>query len=335
MRGIHQVPFNPAITYTAHADPSGGGQDSFALAIGHVEEGICVLDVLIERRPPFPAGGPVTVAAEFCDALKSFGVYEVTGDRFAQGFTAESFRAHGVEYRLAEQTTSDYYIGFQPILNSGRVRLLDNRRLSTQLCSLERRQSRIGAKDAIGHPFGGHDDCSLVVAALMSRIVGGSGAPALIKYGEPYTGSTFHYVNLMSMAVDQTGKAAVLTWAGHMYLSPQLILVDFEVGYFSEKKLAPWSPWLSLCFAACTSTKVAGLVIGIYEPSDADIIRDVGFAPIAANYVERGSVRLGERAHEKSRNAPLGAALDFRVDRLADPLAMAALAGIVKGLHPE
>jgi len=51
-------------------------------------------------------------------------------------------------------TTSDYYAGFQPILNSGRVRLLDNKRLSTQLCSLERRQSRIGAKDSIGHPFG-------------------------------------------------------------------------------------------------------------------------------------------------------------------------------------
>ena len=70
------------------------------------------------------------------------------------GSRAETFRSNGVEYRQAEMTTSDYYAGFQPILNSGRVRLLDNKRLSTQLCSLERRQSRIGAKDSIGHPFG-------------------------------------------------------------------------------------------------------------------------------------------------------------------------------------
>jgi len=341
-RGVHQRPFNPAITYTAHTDPSGGGQDSFALAIGHVEGGIGILDVLLERRPPFPPGGPVAVAGEFCDALKAYGLYEVTGDRFAKGFTAETFRSNGVEYREANSTSSDYYIGFQPILNSGRVQLLDSKRLSTQLCSLERKQSRIGAKDNIGHPFGGHDDCAVVVAALMSRIVGGSGAPALIKYkdflnsnGEAYSGSLAHYASFMSMAVDQTGKAAVLHWAGHPYLNPKLILTDFEVGYFSAKNLAPYTRWLSMCFAACTGTKVAGLVLGVYEPSDNDIIRDIGFAPIAADLVEHGYVKLGAQAHAKSRNAPLGAALDFRIDRLADPLAMAALAGIVRGLVAE
>lgn len=174
----------------------------------------------------------------------------------------------------------------------------------------------------------------------MSRIVGGSGAPALIKYkdfldsnGEAYTGPLAHYAPFLSLAVDQT-EAAVLHWVGHMYLNPQLALVDFEVGYFSEKKFDPYTRWMSLCFSACTAAKVAGLVLGVYEPSDADIIRDIGFAPIAANYVERGCVKLGELAHARSKSAPLGAALDFRVDRLADPLAMAALSGIVKGLHP-
>jgi hypothetical protein len=192
------------------------------------------------------------VAAEFCDALKAYGLYEDTGDRFAKGFTAETFRSNGVEYRKANSTTSDYYIGFQPILNSGRVRLLDSRRLSTQLCSLERRQSHIGAKDSIGHPFGGHDDCAVVVAALMSRIVGASGAPALIKYkdflysnGEPYTGTFAHYASFMSLAVDHTGKAAILHWVGHPYLNPKLILTDFEVGYFSAKNLAPYTRWCS------------------------------------------------------------------------------------------
>ncbi|HEY8006084.1 MAG TPA: hypothetical protein VIE66_04610 [Methylocella sp.] len=339
-RGVHQIPFNPAISYTAHADPSGGGQDSFALAIGHVENGVGVLDLLLERRPPLPLGGPVAVVSEFCDALKAYGLYEVTGDRFGAGFTIETFRQHGVEYRKSEMSTSDYYAGFLPILNSGMVRLLDNKRLATQLCSLERKPSRFGAKDSIGHPHNGHDDCSTVVAGLFSRIVGGTGAPALIRYtdflnknGEPFTGPTGHYGKFISCAVDASGKAAVLHWAGHRHLMPQLVLTDFSVGYFSEKKLAPYSPWLSMCFSACSSVKVAGLVVGIYEPSERDVVRDIGFAPIAADYVERGCVKLSAEAHEKSKSAPLGAALDFRVDRLADPLAMAALAGIVKGLH--
>jgi hypothetical protein len=139
----------------------------------------------------------------------------------------------------------------------------------------------------------------------------------------------------MSLAVDATGRAAVLHWAGHKYLKPQLILADFEVGYFSDKRFSPWAHWLTLCFAACSATRVAGLVVGTYEPTEKDVIRDVGFAPIAANYVEQGCVRLGEGAHLKSMRSPLGFALDFRVDRLADPLAMAALSGIVKGLHND
>jgi hypothetical protein len=45
-------------------------------------------------------------------------------------------------------------------------------RLAAQLCSLERRPSRIGAKDSISHPFGGHDDVAAAVAGLMVRLVG-------------------------------------------------------------------------------------------------------------------------------------------------------------------
>jgi hypothetical protein len=69
-------------------------------------------------------------------------------------------------------TTSDYFSGFLPILNSRRAQLLDHKRLAAQLCSLERRPSRIGAKDSISNPFGGHDDCAAAVAGLMVRLVG-------------------------------------------------------------------------------------------------------------------------------------------------------------------
>jgi hypothetical protein len=83
-----------------------------------------------------------------------------------------SFRKHGVEYYYSDRTTSDYFGGLLPILNSRRCRLLDNKRLASQLCSLERRPSRIGAKDSISHPPGSHDDCAAAVAGLMVRMIG-------------------------------------------------------------------------------------------------------------------------------------------------------------------
>ena len=121
-------------------------QDSFTMAIGHVEGDIGILDVLLEKRPPFVSGID-DVVSEFCAALREYGLFECVGDRYAAGFTVEAFRKHGVEYRHSDMTTSDYFCGFLPILNSRRAQLLDHKRLAAQLCSLERRPSRIGAKD--------------------------------------------------------------------------------------------------------------------------------------------------------------------------------------------
>jgi hypothetical protein len=112
------------------------------------------------------------VVEEFCYVLKEYNISECVGDRYAAGFTTESFRKHGVEYRHSDKTTSDYFSGFLPILNSRRAQLLDHKRLATQLCSLERRPSRIGAKDQVCHPFGGHDDLAAATAGLMVRLVG-------------------------------------------------------------------------------------------------------------------------------------------------------------------
>ena len=97
---------------------------------------------------------------------------EVTGDKFAAGFTVEAFNKCGVNYRYSDRSTSDYYSGLLPILNSRRCQLLDNKRLASQLCSLERRSARGGAKDSISHPPLGHDDLAAAVAGLMVRLVG-------------------------------------------------------------------------------------------------------------------------------------------------------------------
>ena len=167
--GVVLRAYKSGIHYIAHCDPSGGRQDSFTVAIGHVENGIGILDILLERRPPF---SPTDTVSEFCETLKSYSIVSIEGDRYGAEFVQEQFRLNGIRYIESEKTTSDYFAGFLPILTSGRTRLLDNKRLASQLCSLERRTSRVGAKDSIGHPPGGHDDLCASVAGLMVRLAG-------------------------------------------------------------------------------------------------------------------------------------------------------------------
>ena len=60
------------------------------------------------------------------------------------------------------------YADALPLFNSGRVRLLDNRRLVSQFAALERKTSAMG-RDVINHPPGGHDDvCNAAAGALVS-----------------------------------------------------------------------------------------------------------------------------------------------------------------------
>jgi hypothetical protein len=151
--------------YFGFVDPAGGsGTDSMTLAIAHRQDSNnVVLDALREWRPPF---NPADVISEASDLLKSYRVGRVYGDRFAGEWCRQPFREAGVAYEISAQ-----YTNFLPLLNSGRVRLLDHQRLIGQLCSLERRTSR-GGRDSIDHPQGAHDDvCNSVagVAALARR----------------------------------------------------------------------------------------------------------------------------------------------------------------------
>ena len=112
---------------------------------------------------------------EFTALLKRYGILSVQGDRYGGDWPAERFRAHGITYKPSERPKSQIYGELLPLLNSGRVELLDHPRLVAQLCDLERRTSRAG-KDSIDHgPGGGHDDIANAVAgALLLAQDGGS-----------------------------------------------------------------------------------------------------------------------------------------------------------------
>jgi hypothetical protein len=154
------------IKYVAAVDPSGGSSDSMTLAIVHVEGDRGVLDLVREWTAPF---SPEQVTQEICDILKTWGIKSAVGDRYGGEWPRERFRTHGITYELSEVTRSDAYLTLLPHLNTpGRVELLDNRRLISQLCQLERRVARSG-RDSVDHPRGAHDD---VVNAAALALVG-------------------------------------------------------------------------------------------------------------------------------------------------------------------
>ncbi len=173
----------PGQRYVAFVDPSGGSADSMTLAIAHaVEERTdgqatrrAVLDVVREVRPPF---SPESCVAEFCALLKDYRCTEVTGDRYAGEWPREQFRKLGVAYKLSEKPKTDIYRDLLPLLNSGKLELLDLPRLTAQLCGLERRTAR-GGRDSIDHAPGAHDDLVNAVAGAL-LLVGSARQPMRI-----------------------------------------------------------------------------------------------------------------------------------------------------------
>src|SRR5262249_23684121 len=152
--GCTQRPAIAGLPYVAFVDPSGGGPDSMAVAIAHPEGDVIVLDLVFEVRPRF---SPEAAVEEFVERLGWYGVTWVLGDHYAGEWPRERFAKHGVTYEICRLAKSELYRGLLPLLNSGRVELLDDRRLRGQLLGLERHTGRSG-RDSITHAPGQHDD---------------------------------------------------------------------------------------------------------------------------------------------------------------------------------
>jgi hypothetical protein len=163
-RGVIVRPPLSNVSYRAFVDPSGGSSDSMTLAIAHSEHGRVVIDCTLEKRAPFH---PDQTVGEFTGTLKHYKCAVVTGDRYAGEWPRERFAAYGVRYETAELNRSELYLTMLPLLNSGKLDLLDNPRLVSQLCGLERRTARSG-RDSVDHAPGQHDDVANAVAGVAS-----------------------------------------------------------------------------------------------------------------------------------------------------------------------
>jgi hypothetical protein len=117
-----------------------------------------------------PAIGSATdtsACAQIAAVLKSYGLTETVGDRYAAQWVVDAFAKVGIRYVHSERDRSAIYLDALPLFTAGKVRLLDNKRLVSQFSSLERRTSSIG-KDRVDHGPGGHDDlCNAAAGAMV------------------------------------------------------------------------------------------------------------------------------------------------------------------------
>jgi len=159
-----ELPAARGTQYVAFTDPAGGGQDEFTVAIGHRDGDAVVVDAVRGLH-----GSPAEIAREYAGFLRGYGIRRVTGDRYAGRWPRDEFLKHGIRYEVSELDRNGLYLELLAAMNSGRVEIPPDQKLSRQLQALERRTGRSG-RDLIDHPPGGHDDLANAVAGLVATV---------------------------------------------------------------------------------------------------------------------------------------------------------------------
>lgn len=141
------------VQYVGFVDMSGGSVDDAALGISHYEPatGHVVIDLVMNQgaKQPFD---PRAAVSRFARALQRYGVGTVIGDAYAGETFRADFRRKNISYVVSSRSKSEIYETFEPLLNSGRIRLVDVPQLEQQLLGLVWRGSKID------HQSGEHDD---------------------------------------------------------------------------------------------------------------------------------------------------------------------------------
>jgi hypothetical protein len=116
-----ELPPKEGTDYVAFVDVAGGGgKDSFAVSIGHAENGRAVVDLVRSRAPKF---NPDQVTEQYSELLKKYGVYSVKGDKFSGDWASNCFSKHGIFYERSEKTKSEIYLECESPLNTNRIEI--------------------------------------------------------------------------------------------------------------------------------------------------------------------------------------------------------------------
>jgi len=334
-----ELPAVSGLSYVAFTDPSGGSSDSFTLAIAHRDRsGRGILDLVREVQPPF---SPEQTVETFAALLKSYGIAQVTGDHYAGEWPREQFRKHGVAYEPAERNKSQIYGELLPLLNSGRIELLDHARLAAQLCNLERRTSR-GGRDSIDHPPHAHDDIANAVAGALVACAG-EGVALWRKSALPIVVAPSHTALVYGvLSADKTGTrgAAVFFSASRVRGNP-LCVLDCELAPLTPALLHSVVQRLSELSATHAASFRPALFTGseylaaelarlnCHAQAVETIAKDPALPLSAAGHIASGRVILCESAIEKPYPLSFVHGSGVQDD---DPLRMSFLIGCAVGL---
>jgi hypothetical protein len=167
-RHRYELPPRNGVQYHAAVDPSGGGPDTFAMAVCHAEgsgtNARIVLDVVKGwSRQGVHSVDLTGVVADIAAVLKRYRVTRVIGDRYAGQWVPQAFASVGIGYKESSMDKSAAFTELEPLFAEGRIDLLDHLQLVKELKSLERRL-RSGGRVLVDHPHGGHDDHATAVA---------------------------------------------------------------------------------------------------------------------------------------------------------------------------
>jgi len=158
------------VEYRCFVDVAGGGgKDSFAIAIGHLEDERIIVDVVRSRHPKF---NPDEVTAQYCELLKQYGISEVIGDKFSGDYGSNSFAKHYIDYEKSKKTKSELYLEAESPFNTERVDLPNKELALNQLKNLVRK-TRSGGKDSVDTDTGQPEDEANVIAGVIYILTGG------------------------------------------------------------------------------------------------------------------------------------------------------------------
>jgi hypothetical protein len=259
--GVFELRPAAGVSYLGFVDPSGGASDAMALAIAHRLGDMFILDAAREIPAPF---NPDAATTEFSTLLKAYGVAKVIGDRYAGEWVREPFRRHGIEYLVSEAPKSDIYRDALHLLIAGRARLLDNKRLINQLCSLERRTAR-GGRELIDHPQhpGAHDDLANAVCGAfvmlqrdprpqlisVADVVGVDGLPP------PLPPSEYVFATVWAAGADVAVVYGASPWG-----SDELFVADFDAVLYHGRFFADLATRLKELAKACPAYRYFGFL---------------------------------------------------------------------------
>ena len=163
VKGRTVLPPQPGLSYIGFCDLSGGGGDDATLCIAHSDEhDRLIVDCLVDQGTRVNRTfSPEDTVAKFAEVLKQYRCSTAQGDRYAAQWPVLAFQKLGIHYEPAELNRSQLYSAFEPLLNSGRVELLDHPKLLQQFIGLQRKGEKID------HVSGEHDDHANSVAGCL------------------------------------------------------------------------------------------------------------------------------------------------------------------------